>query len=105
MLKLNKNQKLNRLLTITLLVVSSISMQSTFAEETTITENDPMTHHQVALIDWSQKTQLVLTSRLDKKLQNQLIAKDYSIELTQLVKFVEPVIQNTNIVLAENSIQ
>jgi len=41
---------------------------------------------------------------MDKKLANQLIAKNYSIELTQVSVMVKPVTVKTRIVLAKNAV-
>ena len=94
--------KLNKILTITLLLASSLHMQSSFADESTALEGSRMAQLQSTLNDWNQKTQTALTSRLEKKLQHQLIAKSYNIVLPQEAILAETVHSTPNIVLAAN---
>ena len=96
--------KLTKTLTIAIFLTTSLGMQSTFADDTTITENTVMTQPQSALIDWTKKVQIELTSRMEKKLANQLIAKNYNIELTRVSVMVKPVTVKTRIVLAKNAV-
>ena len=96
--------KLNNILTIAVLVIASLGTQSTFADDSTIAENQMMTQTESSLIDWTKKAQTALTSRMEKKLANQLIAKNYNIAVTHLAIVAQPVSYNTKIVLANNEI-
>ncbi len=96
--------KLNKILTVVIFLTASLGMQSSFAEGTTVTENELMSQPQSALIDWTKKAQTDLTLRMQKKFESQLIAKNYNIELTQFAIMVKPVSINSKIVLAENAV-
>ncbi len=101
---LNKIQKLSKLLTIALVFAASLNAQSTFAEEHINTENGGFVQLQPALIDWNQQARITLTSRLDEKLQKQLVAEIVKQNPAQLAKNEETIYQNSNLLLAENNI-
>ncbi len=96
--------KLNKILSIAIFLTASLGMQSSFAEDTTVTENKVMSQPQTALLDWTKKAQTELTSRMQLKLEDKLMAKNHSIELTQLALMLKPVSINSKIVLAENGV-
>ena len=96
--------KLNKIITLSVILATSLNMQSVFADEVSMTESVSSAQAQNTLIDWNQKTQAALTLRLEEKLQHQLIAKNYSIEKNQVAQFVEPVSHKNIIVLAENNL-
>ncbi len=79
-------------------------MQSTFADNSTIAENQLMTQTESSLINWTKKAQTELTARMEKKLANQLIAKNYNATVTHLAIVAQPISYNTKIVLANNEI-
>ena len=79
-------------------------MQATFADDSTIAENQLMTQTESSLIDWTKKSQTELTARMEKKLANQLIAKNYNTTVTHLAIVAQPISYNTKIVLANNEI-
>jgi len=96
--------KLNKILSITIFLTASLGMQSSFADDTTVTENNVMSQPQTTVTDWTKKAQTELTSRMQQKLENQLLVKNHSIELTQLALMLKPVSINNRIVVAENTV-
>ena len=93
--------KLNKIITISVLLATSLNMHSALAGDTNLTESMPSTERQNTLTDWNQKTSEALTLRLEQKLETQMIAKNYDMEEVQVAQTAKPVSHKSIIVLAE----
>lgn len=103
MLTINIQKSAKALSALTLLV-ASFGMQSVFADESSLADASTFNQPQTTLIGLHEHVQATLTLKMDEKLQNQLMAKNYNLEEQQIAEFAEPAFPASQMQLAANNL-